>query len=97
MCRATAVPSGLEIVSFFFDRVVWVGNYEEQWILPVHGRIFLLCAGRGAGSGTVGGDLGELGVKVVQNESFTRAGLVRLAESIRKAAIADGLAENAST
>ncbi len=40
-------------------------------------------------------DLSKLGVKVVQNESFTRAGLERLGEVIRKTAVAQGLNENA--
>ncbi|MBI3322802.1 MAG: response regulator [Candidatus Omnitrophica bacterium] len=50
------------------------------------------------GSGSVlpghGGEmenLSRLGVKVIQNESFTRAGLVRLGEVIRKTALAQGL------
>ncbi len=38
-------------------------------------------------------DLSRRGVKVVYNESFTRAGLLRLAEVIRKTAIAHGLVE----
>ena len=38
-------------------------------------------------------DLSRLGVKVIQNESFTRAGLVRLSEVIRKTAVAQGLVE----
>ena len=36
-------------------------------------------------------DLNKLGVRVVQNESFTRAGLERLAEVIRSTAVAQGL------
>lgn len=36
-------------------------------------------------------DLSRLGVKVVQNESFTRAGLERLGEVIRSTAVAQGL------
>ncbi len=36
-------------------------------------------------------DLNRLGVKVVQNESFTRAGLERLGEVIRGTAVAQGL------
>ena len=36
-------------------------------------------------------DLSRLGVKVVQNESFTRAGLVRLGEVIRHTAVTQGL------
>jgi len=36
-------------------------------------------------------DLNRLGVKVIQNESFTRAGLERLAEVIRGTAVAQGL------
>ena len=39
-------------------------------------------------------DLSRLGVKVIQNESFTRAGLIRLSEVIRKTAIAEGLVED---
>ena len=39
-------------------------------------------------------DLSRLGVKVIQNESFTRAGLIRLSEVIRKTAVAQGLVEN---
>ncbi len=35
--------------------------------------------------------LSQLGVKVIQNESFTRAGLIRLGEVIRKTALAQGL------
>lgn len=38
-------------------------------------------------------DLSRQGVKVVYNESFTRAGLIRLGEAIRRAAIANGLSE----
>ena len=38
-------------------------------------------------------DLSKLGVKVIQNESFTRAGLIRLSEVIRKTAVAQGLVE----
>ncbi len=38
-------------------------------------------------------DLTMHGVKVVYNESFTRAGLIRLADVIRKTAIAHGLVE----
>ena len=38
-------------------------------------------------------DLSRHGVKVVFNESFTRAGLIRLGEVIRKTAIAKGLVE----
>ncbi len=41
-------------------------------------------------------DLTRQGVKVVYNESFTRAGLIRLAEVIRKTAIAHGLVEVSS-
>lgn len=36
-------------------------------------------------------DLSKLGVKVVQNESFTRAGLERLSDVIRSTAVAQGL------
>lgn len=36
-------------------------------------------------------DLSRRGVRVIQNESFTRAGLVRLGEVIRKTALAQGL------
>ncbi len=36
-------------------------------------------------------NLSRMGVKVIQNESFTRAGLVRLGEVIRRTAIAQGL------
>lgn len=52
----------------------------------------------GSGSVRAGGPIGgagqwnRAGVKVVQNESFTRAGLIRLAESVREAALANGLA-----
>jgi len=42
-------------------------------------------------------DLSRLGVKVVQNESFTRAGLVRLAGTVRKAAIANKLLAEGSS
>ena len=38
-------------------------------------------------------DLGKRGVKVLYNESFTRAGLIRLSEVIRKTAVAKGLVE----
>lgn len=41
-------------------------------------------------------DLSQMGVKVVQNESFTRAGLTRLAEVIRKTALEHGLTESSS-
>ena len=41
-------------------------------------------------------DLSKLGVKVIQNESFTRAGLERLGEVIRKTAVAQGLVADAS-
>lgn len=37
------------------------------------------------------GDLTRMGVKVVQNESFTRAGLIRLGDVIRKTALQHGL------
>ncbi len=37
------------------------------------------------------GDLTQQGIKVVYNESFTRAGLLRLGDVIRKTAIANGL------
>ncbi len=40
-------------------------------------------------------DLSRLGVKVIQNESFTRAGLERLGEVIRKTAVAQGLVADA--
>ena len=40
-------------------------------------------------------DLSRLGVKVIQNESFTRAGLERLGEVIRKTALAQGLVADA--
>lgn len=40
-------------------------------------------------------NLSQLGVKVVQNESFTRAGLVRLGEVIRKTALSQGLVSGA--
>ena len=40
-------------------------------------------------------DLSRLGVKVIENESFTRAGLARLAEVIRNTAIAQGLVSEA--
>lgn len=36
-------------------------------------------------------DLSQVGVKVVQNESFTRAGLMRLADVVCKTALAHGL------
>ncbi len=38
-------------------------------------------------------DLTKRGVKVVYNESFTRAGLIRLADVIRKTALENGLVE----
>lgn len=38
-------------------------------------------------------DLSQIGVKVIQNESFTRAGLLRLAEVIQKTALAHELVE----
>ncbi len=38
-------------------------------------------------------DLSKQGVKVIYNESFTQAGLVRLSEVIRKTAVAHGLLE----
>ena len=40
-------------------------------------------------------DLSRLGVKVVQNESFTRAGLLRLGEVIRQTALHQGLVQSA--
>ncbi|MBI3317572.1 MAG: response regulator [Candidatus Omnitrophica bacterium] len=39
-------------------------------------------------------DLSRRGVKIVYNESFTRAGLIRLGEVIRRTAIAHGLVGN---
>ncbi len=41
-------------------------------------------------------DLSRLGVKVIQNESFTRAGLVRLGDVIRSTAVAQGLTTEAN-
>jgi two-component system response regulator (stage 0 sporulation protein F) len=43
------------------------------------------------------GDLTRMGVKVVQNESFTRAGLVRLGDVIRKTALQHGLTAPAAS
>lgn len=39
-------------------------------------------------------DLSRIGVKIIQNESFTRAGLIRLAEVIQKTALEHGLTES---
>jgi len=55
--------------------------------LVIHGSGSTLPAGQNAQVE----DLSKRGVKVVYNESFTRAGLVRLSEVIRKTAIANGL------
>lgn len=53
----------------------------------IHGSGTVLSANQSAGME----NLSQMGVKVVQNESFTRAGLVRLGEVIRRTAIAQGL------
>ena len=42
-------------------------------------------------------DLGKKGVQVVYNESFTRAGLLRLGEVVRKTAVVKGLMERAGS
>ncbi len=59
--------------------------------LIIHGSGSVLPAGQNARME----DLSRHGVKVVYNESFTRAGLVRLSEVIRKTALGLGLAEAA--
>lgn len=38
-------------------------------------------------------DLSRVGVKIIQNESFTRAGLIRLAEVVQKTALEHGLTD----
>ena len=57
----------------------------------------LVIHGSGAGLKTAQNaqmeDLSKRGVRMVFNESFTRAGLVRLAEVVRKTSIANGLVE----
>lgn len=53
----------------------------------IHGTGSVLSANQTGGVES----LSRLGVKVVQNESFTRAGLVRLAEVIRRTAFGQGL------
>ncbi|MBI3312227.1 MAG: response regulator [Candidatus Omnitrophica bacterium] len=42
-------------------------------------------------------DLSRIGVKVIQNESFTRAGLARLAEVVQKTALELGLRESGTS
>lgn len=55
--------------------------------LIIHGSKSLFSAGPGVNVNR----LSNLGVKLVQNESFTRAGLVRLAEVVRKTAVSHHL------
>ena len=55
--------------------------------IVIHGTGAVLRAGPGGGVE----NLSRMGVKVIQNESFTRAGLIRLSEVIRRVALAQGL------
>lgn len=60
--------------------------------LIIHGSGLALSS---ASSGRIDG-LNRLGVKIIQNESFTRAGLLRLNEVVRKTSVEHGLIQKGS-
>ena len=66
-----------------------MGSPSKPKELIIHGSSSALPSGQNAQVE----DLTKRGVKVVYNESFTRAGLIRLADVIRKTALENGLVE----
>lgn len=71
-------------------RVMESGNRPQEVIL--HGSGSVLSPSQNSRVN----DLSRMGVKIVQNESFTQAGLTRLADVIRKTAMEHGLTEEGS-
>lgn len=64
-----------------------MGSQAKPREIILHGSGSVLSANQSGGVES----LSRMGVKVIQNESFTRAGLVRLGEVIRRTALAQGL------